>query len=134
MSSPMERLRQEYFGSPVDQFDMVSFFVTAFLDDVAVGMIRVTPPGTSVLMQWTKGSSPLPVNEGTYELTRAAVHRSHRHRRVKIFELLMIETMLRLRQLRADAATAAIEPRFVGKSFLHRLGFEEVGTPIPFHD
>jgi hypothetical protein len=66
------------------------------------------------------------------ELTRGVVAPSVR--RLGIYRLAMLESILRLRALGASVATGAVELDFVGRRFLTGLGFAEVGEPILFDD
>jgi hypothetical protein len=87
----------------------------------------------SILREWSARSAPLPAHVRVMELTRGVVHAEYRG--IGLYRLLMLETLLRLRSLRADLATAAIELEFFGRRFLFDdLGFCPVGAPVVLHD
>ena len=115
-----------------DEFDDQSVHVIVSDGDQPVGMVRVTLDGRSVLGTWSRGRVPLPHGPDVAELTRAVV--AEPVRRLGIYRLAMLETVLSLRALGARLATAAIEPDFPGRRFLLRLGFLAVGAPVVFDD
>ncbi len=115
-----------------DEFDDQSRYVIVNNGDHPVGMVRITLGDPSVLGTWSQGRSPLPHGPDVAELTRAVV--AAPCRRLGIYRLAMLETVLSLRTLGARLATAAIEPTFPGRRFLLELGFLAVGSPILFDD
>ena len=115
-----------------DEFDDQSVHVIVSDGDQPVGMVRVTLGGRSVLGTWSRDRVPLPHGPDVAELTRAVV--AEPVRRLGIYRLAMLETVLSLRALGARLATAAIEPDFPGRRFLLELGFLAVGAPVVFDD
>jgi hypothetical protein len=68
--------------------------------------------------------------QGVVEMTRGIVHPDFRQH--GIYKALMIESMLRAESMGMDTAIAAVEPDFVGKPFLHSLGFVDCGAVCSF--
>ena len=137
LTSELEVLRRNGWDacsalSARDEFDDESVHVVVSEQDRAVGMIRVTLSDRSVLDTWSNGRAPLPQGADVAELTRGVVVEPMR--RLGIYRLAMLETVLCLRGLGARAATAAIEPDFPGRRFLRELGFLAVGAPVVFDD
>jgi hypothetical protein len=97
-----------------------------------VGMVRITMADRSVLGTWSRNRAPLPRGHDIAELTRGVVVAPMR--RIGIYRLAMLETVLRLRAMGVRLATAAIEPDFPGWPFLVDLGFVAVGEPVVFDD
>jgi len=118
-------------GASTDEFDAVSYHLMVAIAGVPVGLVRTTLGRSSVLQVWSGGRSP-PRGATVAELTRGVVAPSVR--RLGIYRLAMLESVLRLRALGATVATGAVELDFVGRRFLAGLGFEEVGAPIVFDD
>ena len=136
-SEALETLRRDGWdprpsGCARDEFDECSQHVVVSLDERPVGAIRITPAEPSVLAKWSHGRAPVPSGGDVAELTRGVV--VPRLRRIGIYRFAMLETVLRLRQLGARIATAAVEPEFPGRAFLADLGFVDVGQPILFDD
>jgi hypothetical protein len=119
-------------GSARDEFDDQSLRVIVSDGDYPVGMMRITLGDPSVLGTWSRGRASLPHGPDVAELTRAVV--AGPVRRLGIYRLAMLETVLSLRALGARLATAAIEPDFPGRRFLLELGFLAVGAPVMFDD
>lgn len=119
-------------GAATDEFDAVSYHLVVAIEGAVVGLVRTTLGPRSVLDAWSEGRSPLPRGAMVAELTRGVVAPSVR--RLGIYRLGMLESVLRLRVLGATMATAAVELDFVGRRFLARLGFVEVGAPVLFDD
>lgn len=119
-------------GASTDEFDAVSYHLVVAIAGAPVGLVRTTLGPRSVLQAWSGGRSPLPRGATVAELTRGVV--APPVRRLGIYRLGMLESVLRLRALGAIVATAAVELDFVGRRFLTGLGFVEVGAPILFDD
>ena len=115
-----------------DWLEIDSFHLVVRQSGRPCSLVRITRGPTSPLLAWSGGRAPLPSNPSVAELTRAVVTPSLR--RLGIYQLSMLETILRLGTLKALIATAAIEPEFSGRSFLVQLGFFDVGTPMLFDD
>src|SRR5262245_46602632 len=133
----MDRLRATGWDPPVcassrDRFDDRSRHVVARIADRPVGMVRLTVGGPSIMAAWSDGAAPLPSAPQVVELTRAVV--ASDVRRLGIYRLLMLESMLRLARLGGTVATAGIEPAFPGRRFLATLGFAELGCPVVLRD
>jgi len=136
-SDAMDRLRAMGWDPPVpgssrDRFDVVSRHVVARRDGEPVGMVRITPGGRSVLATWAGRPLPLASAPQLVELTRGVVARDLR--RLGIYRLLMLETMLRIARLGGTVALAAIEPDFPGRPFLASIGFAHIGSPLVLRD
>jgi len=119
-------------GETHDEFDAFSQHLTVSIDGTLVGVVRTTTAPPSVLKAWSNGQAPLPYGPAVAEITRGVIAASARG--LGLYSLAMLETVLRLPALGVRAATAAIEPHFVGRRFLGELGFTPVGPPIPFDD
>jgi len=119
-------------ASACDEFDEVSAYLTVSQAATPVAMVRITIGGRSVLATWSRGRAPLSHGPDIAELTRAVVVEPLR--RLGLYRLAMLESVLRLRALGARMATAAIEPEFPGRRFLADLGFAPVGVPVLFDD
>lgn len=133
----MEQLRRSGWnacpaGAARDEFDDDSVYVVVSTADGLVGMVRVTRADPSVLGMWSNGQAPLPRGRDVAELTRGVVVASMR--RLGIYRLAMLETLLRLPALGIRFATAAIEPDLPARRFLTELGFRPEGEPIVFDD
>lgn len=136
-TSAMDGLRRDGWfagraGAATDEFDAASYHLVVAIEGAVVGLVRTTLGPRSVLHAWSEGRSPLPRGATVAELTRGVVAPSVR--RFGIYRLGMLESVLRLRGLGATVATAAVELDFVGRQFLARLGFGEVGAPVLFDD
>ena len=119
-------------GSARDEFDDESTHLVVKQAGRLVSMVRITMAKRSVLGTWSRHCAPLPHGRDIAELSRSVVVASMR--RLGIYRLVMLETVLRLRAMGARLATAAIEPDFPGRSFLAELGFVAVGQPVFFDD
>jgi hypothetical protein len=119
-------------GTARDEFDARSHHVVVSRPGLPLGMVRITMADPSVLAQWSSDKVALPRGPGVAELTRGVVAPSVR--RLGIYRLAMLETVLRLRTVGAWLATAAVEPEFPGRAFLAELGFVDVGRPVVFDD
>lgn len=119
-------------GAATDEFDALSYHLVVAIEGAVVGLVRTTLGPRSVLDAWSEGRSPLPRGATVAELTRGVVSPSVR--RLGIYRLGMLESILRLRGLGATMATGAVELNFVGRRFLATLGFVEVGAPVLFDD
>jgi hypothetical protein len=133
----MASLRAAGWASPVtaaatDEHDAVSYHLAIRADGCAAALVRITLASPSVLAAWSGGRAPVPAGRSVAELTRGVV--APEWRRLGLYRLAMLETMLRLRSLGATTATAAIEPEFPGRGFLARLGFRDRGAPVVFDD
>lgn len=115
-----------------DEFDQDSHHAVVSLHDRPVGMVRITMSDRSVLARWSHGRVPLPYGPRVAELTRGVVAAGLR--RLGIYRLAMLETVLRLPTIGATIATAAVEPEFPGRRFLAELGFRDIGSPVVFDD
>jgi len=136
-SIDMEELRRVGWASasaelPRDEFDQDSFYLVVRQSRRPCAMVRITVGPKSPLLAWSGGCAPLPSNPTVAELTRAVV--APPVRRLGLYRLAMLETMLRLETLEVSVATAAIELEFPGRSFLRQLGFFDVGTPLLVDD
>lgn len=136
-TAAMDELRRDAWlagraGAAIDEFDAVSYHLLVAIAAAPVGLVRTTLGPRSVLHAWSGGRSPLPRGETVAELTRGVV--APTVRRLGIYRLAMLESLLRLRALGATVATAAVEPDFVGRRFLAGLGFLEIERPIPMDD
>jgi hypothetical protein len=136
-TAAMEGLRRAEWlggrkGETRDEFDARSYHLSVTIEGTLVGLVRTTSGPPSVLQAWSDGRAPLPHGPTVAEVTRGVVAASARG--VGIYSLAMLETMLRLRAMGMTAATAAVDPDFVGRRFLTGLGFVAVGSPIPFDD
>jgi hypothetical protein len=119
-------------GSARDEFDDESMFLVVREGDRLVGMVRITLAERSVLDTWSRGLARLPQGRDVAELTRSVIVAPMR--RLGLYRLAMLETVLALRALGARLATAAIEPDFVGRRFLLDVGFRPEGVPVVFDD
>jgi predicted GNAT family N-acyltransferase len=116
-----------------DEFDRFSFFVTAESEGKVVGTIRLTDSTIkSPLSVWGHKKSNLPHGEGIVELTRGVVHPNIR--KLGIYSWMMLRTMREAVQRDFKKAVAAVEQDYFLMNILHELGFEDVGTAIPFDD
>ncbi|HMH48787.1 MAG TPA: hypothetical protein VK548_01040 [Candidatus Acidoferrum sp.] len=115
-----------------DEFDERSRHVIVHRHALPAGMVRITMGEPSILATWSRNAAPLPRGAEVAELTRGVV--APPARRLGIYRLAMLETVLRLRTLGASIATAAVEPDFPGLRFLGDLGFVAVGRPVLFDD
>jgi len=136
-TSSMEKVRRDGWfagqvGASVDEFDALSYHAVVAVAGAPVGLVRTTLGPPSVLQVWSGGRCSLPHGAGVAELTRGVVVPTVR--RLGIYRLAMLESILRLRALGATVATGAVAPDFVGRRFLAGLGFVEVGEPITFDD
>jgi hypothetical protein len=119
-------------GAGTDDFDAVGYHLVVAVAGAPVGLVRTTVGPPSVLQAWSGGRCPLPRGATVAELTRGVV--APAVRRLGIYRLAMLESLLRLRALGATVATGAVEPDFVGRRFLAGVGFVEVGAPALFDD
>ena len=137
LSPAMAALRGEGWAAPVpgparDEFDPRSLHLVVERQGRPLGTVRITLGDPSVLACWSRKRAPLPHGPGVAELTRGVV--AAPVRRIGLYRLAMLETVLRLRRLGASIATAAVEPDFPGRRFLADLGFVDVGGPVRFDD
>jgi hypothetical protein len=136
-SCAMEALRRAGWADPLlesarDEFDADSLHLVVRLLEQPVGMVRLTQGPQSPLCVWSGGRAPLPSDPSVAELTRGVV--APAMRRLGIYRLMMLETVLRLGIRGVLVATGAIEPDFPARFFLAELGFLNVSTPILFDD
>ena len=137
LTADMEILRREGWFEPLDEssrdeFDQDSLHLTMWLSGRPVGMIRATRGPLSPLLTWSSGRAPLPSDPSVAELTRGVVDPAMR--RLGLYRVAMLETVLRLAAIEILVVTAAIKPEFPGRFFLAELGFLNLGTPILFDD
>ena len=135
----MDALRCEGWPESVvessrDEFDKVSLHLVIRLSVSGrpTSMVRATRCPFSPLLAWSSGRAPLPSDSSVAELTRGVVTPSMR--KLGLYRLGMLETVLRLVPLGVLVMTAAIEPEFPGRFFLGELGFRNIGTPMLFDD
>jgi hypothetical protein len=119
-------------GAVGDAYDRDSHHLAVRVEGRAIALVRITPGPGSALSDWSHGRAPLPQGPAVAELTRGVV--APAWRRVGLYRLAMLESMLRLRALGVTTATAAVEPDFCGRHFLARVGFLPVGAPVVFDD
>jgi hypothetical protein len=115
-----------------ERYDRDSHHLSVRVDGRAVALVRITLGPVSALADWSNGRAPLPRGTDVAELCRGVVVPAWR--RVGLFRLSMLESLLRLRGLGAATAIAAIEHDFCGRHFLARLGFERIGVPVVIDD
>ncbi len=134
VTAEMENLRAMSYDDYVcglDEFDGErSRHVTAWHGAEPVGMVRITVGPPFALVKWSEGRFESPSMQGVVEMTRGIVHPEFRQH--GIYKALMIESMLRAESMGMDTAIAAVEPDFVGKPFLHSLGFVDFGAVCSF--
>jgi len=125
LTAKMELLRATVLGfepgSTRDRFDACSSHVVAYADGAPVGMVRVTPSSPSLPSWWARDGWSLPTGSDVAELSRAVVAAAWRSH--GLYRLLMLEVLAALPPRTVRIATAAIEPDFVGRRFLERVGF-----------
>jgi hypothetical protein len=119
-------------ASARDEFDDLSWHLVVREGGCLVAMVRITMADRSLLSTWSVNQTPMPHGHDVAELTRAVV--AAPRRRLGLYRLAMLETVLRLRALGARLATAAIEPDFPARPFLRVLGFAPAGEPVVFDD
>src|SRR5258708_35427958 len=134
MTTEMQQLREmsydDYVCGP-DTFDRgKASHVTAWHKSLPVGMVRLTPGPPFALVEWSFGEFKPPPDPSLIEMTRGIVHPDFR--RHGVYKALMIESLLRAQSMNMCTAIAAVEPDFVGKAFLHSLGFVDFGLPCWF--
>jgi predicted GNAT family N-acyltransferase len=121
------------FVASADAYDERSFYVVAEIEGNIVGSIRLTDSQkSSPLHDWAQATSPLPRGKGVVELTRGVVDPSKRN--LGIYKWMMLRSMEEARRSGFKWATAAVEEGYLLKPFLHELGFEDVGAPMPYDD
>jgi hypothetical protein len=112
-----------------DPFDAYSCHLTAWYQRQPVGMVRLTRGPRFALVAWSKGTF-IPPADADLEMTRGVVHQDYR--RIGLYKLLMIQSLLCSSRMQLHRAIAAVEPDFPGKPFLHSLGFIDHGSPLRF--
>ncbi len=131
--SVVRKLAYGLVESGDDDFDKDSFFVVAEADGQLIGSIRLTPSEkSSPLNTWAHGKSSLAKGKSVVELTRGVVHPAKRG--MRIYRWMMLRAVREALKDNYEIATAAVEPEFNLKPFLHLLGFEDVGKALPYDD
>lgn len=116
-----------------DEFDPLSFYVIATIEDRVVGAVRLTDSAKiSPLHAWSGGQCQLPRGKGVVEMTRGVVIPTKRN--LGIYKAMMLKAARTALERGFRTATAAIEEQYFLKDFLEQLGFKESGEPIVYHD
>jgi hypothetical protein len=113
--------------STADGHELASHHLCVRVDGRPVALVRITLRSVAAVPEWSSERTPLAGRADVAELCGGVVVPAWR--RVGLFRLSMLESLLRLRGLGAETAIARIEHDFCGRHFLGRLGFEPAGAP-----
>lgn len=119
----------ERYGSNLrDDADSHSHYIMIQLEQRIIAAVRITPNVNSILQQWFNGNFPHPNNPYTAELTRGVVHNNYNG--LGLYKLIMSKALICYPQLGFNTAVCAARIDLPQLSFLHKLGFIELGQTI----
>jgi hypothetical protein len=137
-SPRMEQLRREGFPPQssvqftFDEFDGRSSHVCHWSGEMLIGMIRLTPGPDSMFERWTARKAVIPVGADVVDLNRVVV--ATQYRRMGVFKLIMLDSLLRAATGGFNAVVGATKPRREILPSMYQMGFESTGPVVLLRD